>query len=136
VLIFAEGPAITSMVIVALLAATITFVMRRVAAKWIESRKMELQREAHADHRRAEESFSSQFSRMEVRLHDFSRDVEGRIQTRLAILDQLVLDADREIARLQDLLKRQNSNPVTGQPLVQNGPDIRIGRPAFPDCGL
>lgn len=42
---------------------------------------------------------------LEVRLHDFSREVEARLETRAAQLDGLVTAADREIARLTDLLK-------------------------------
>src|SRR5579872_5652177 len=41
---------------------------------------------------------------LEVRLFDFAREVEGRMQTRIAVLDRLIVDADREILRLQDLL--------------------------------
>ncbi|HTN04404.1 hypothetical protein [Planctellipticum variicoloris] len=41
---------------------------------------------------------------MEVRLHDEMRAVEGRIDNRLTVLDQLILDADREIQRLTVLL--------------------------------
>lgn len=41
---------------------------------------------------------------MEVRLHDELRAVEGRIGSRLSVLDQLIVDADREIQRLTALL--------------------------------
>jgi hypothetical protein len=41
---------------------------------------------------------------LEVRLHDFAREVEARLETRALQLDQLVLEADREITRLTDLL--------------------------------
>ena len=42
---------------------------------------------------------------LEVRLHDFSREVEARLETRASQLDSLVAQADREIVRLGDLLK-------------------------------
>jgi hypothetical protein len=42
--------------------------------------------------------------KLEVRLFDFAREVEGRLQTRSTILDRLIVEADREILRLQDLL--------------------------------
>jgi len=42
--------------------------------------------------------------KLEIRLFDFAREVEGRMQTKIAVLDRLIVDADREILRLQDLL--------------------------------
>jgi hypothetical protein len=58
--------------------------------------------------------------RFEIRLHEYSRDVEARMETRLARLDRLVVSADQEICRLQDLLEKKGKRP-------QNGPDIAIG---------
>ena len=45
---------------------------------------------------------------LEVRLHEFAREVEGRIMTRIAVLDRLIVDADREIASLKHLLAATN----------------------------
>ena len=55
---------------------------------------------------------------LEVRLHDFSREVEARLEKRAVELDALVAAADREIVRLTDLLK--NSSPAKDP----RGPDI------------
>jgi hypothetical protein len=52
----------------------------------------------------AELSAEAVVEKLEVRLFDFAREVEGRMQTRIAVLDRLIVDADREILRLQDLL--------------------------------
>ena len=52
----------------------------------------------------AEMSAEAVVEKLEVRLFDFAREVEGRMQTRIAVLDRLIIDADREILRLQDLL--------------------------------
>lgn len=38
---------------------------------------------------------------LELRLYDFGREVEGRMETRLAILDELITEADREIGELR-----------------------------------
>jgi hypothetical protein len=85
--------------------------------------------------------------KLEVRLFDFAREVEGRMQSRIAVLDRLIVDADREILRLQDLLAATKDlggrgaagagfvdPPSTGAP---NGtrppdrqPDILLPRPA------
>jgi len=53
-----------------------------------------------------------------VRLHDFSREVEARLEKRAVELDGLVAVADREIARLTDLLK---AAPANKDP---RGPDL------------
>jgi len=65
-----------------------------------------------------------QLDQFEVRLHEYSRDVESRMETRLAQLDRLVVSADREICRLQDLLQK-NRQP-------QQGPDVVAGDDASP----
>jgi hypothetical protein len=45
-------------------------------------------------------------SRVEVRLHDSLREAQGRLDTKIAALNQLIVDADRESARLERLLAR------------------------------
>ena len=47
---------------------------------------------------------------LEVRLHDFAREVEARLETRAVELDALVAAADREIVRLSELVK--NGTPA------------------------
>jgi len=51
---------------------------------------------------------------LEVRLHDFAREVEGRMLTRIAVLDRLIVDADREIRQLQELLAATTSGAGPG----------------------
>ncbi len=43
--------------------------------------------------------------KMEVRMYDYSRDVEARIGTQLAVLDRLMNEAQRETDRLEELLE-------------------------------
>jgi len=59
---------------------------------------------------------------LEVRLHDFAREVEGRMLTRIAVLDRLIVDADREIRRLQELLAATtgDNGPVSHHPASAN----------------
>jgi hypothetical protein len=54
--------------------------------------------------------------KLEVRLFDFAREVEGRLQTKIAVLDRLIVDADREIIRLEQVLaeSRRTGMPVSG----------------------
>ena len=58
----------------------------------------------------------SQVQKMEVRLYDFGREVEGRIQRNLATLDQLIAESDREIVRLQDELETWRRRGSTAGP--------------------
>ncbi len=68
--------------------------------------------------------------KLEVRLYDFAREVEGRMQTKIAVLDRLIVDADREIIRLERVLaeSRRTGTSVSGtsrQPDAIVSPDQR-----------
>jgi hypothetical protein len=43
-------------------------------------------------------------------LDDLAREIEGQIQAQNALLDRLIIDGDREILRLQDLLTRVSTD--------------------------
>ena len=56
---------------------------------------------------------------LELRLYDFSREVEGRMDTKLTVLDELIAEADREITELRQVvppdkrLEISTSRPVS-----------------------
>ncbi|MFO1020640.1 MAG: hypothetical protein U0903_08085 [Planctomycetales bacterium] len=52
----------------------------------------------------------------ELKLHEWERQVDGRMQTRLAVLDQLILDADRKIELLQKTLAELRNGPASHGP--------------------
>lgn len=54
---------------------------------------------------------------LEVRLHDYGRSVEARIENRLTVLDQLILEADQEIARLEAILAEARIDSPVDRPL-------------------
>ena len=54
-------------------------------------------------------SAESQIHQLEVRLHDYDRDVAARVETTLTMLDQLIDEADREIVRLETLLEERRA---------------------------
>ncbi len=60
---------------------------------------------------------------MEVRLFDYGREVEGRVETTLTLLDRLIMDAESEVTRLEDLLSvsraSSTSEPVNQERLQQ-----------------
>jgi hypothetical protein len=62
-----------------------------------------------------EKSTTARMARLEVRLHEFGRHVEARTQSRIALLDRLVTDADRESARLQRGLDEVRAAAHSGQ---------------------
>ncbi|MHC4875360.1 MAG: hypothetical protein ACYTGL_02605 [Planctomycetota bacterium] len=69
--------------------------------------------------RRRKES-ERQLEQHEVRLHETARTTEAVLQTKLSILDEMVAETDREIARLEDLLEEAKSIP---SPLKQDESD-------------
>lgn len=75
-------------------------------------------REFRAELQVIEGSAEGLVQQMEVRLHDEMRAVEGRIGNRLAVLDELILDADREIQRLTVLLTESRRETLIDRELT------------------
>jgi len=68
---------------------------------------------------RAQARAEGRIAHLEVRLHDFAREVEARMETRALRLDSLVVAGDREIVRLSALLNQlSDSIGATRQPDV------------------
>ncbi len=76
-------------------------------------------RELQQERREREQSPESLIHEMEVRLLDFGREVEGRVETTLTVLDRLIIDAEQEIHRLEDLLKTSQATRQQPQSLPQ-----------------
>ena len=57
------------------------------------------------------ESARAELDQHEVRMHDTARDAQAVLQTKVAVLDQMVVEADREIARLEQLLEEIRDIP-------------------------
>ncbi len=74
------------------------------------------------ENERAQARAEARIAQLEVRLHDFAREVEARMETRAQQLDSLVVAGDREIVRLSALLNRfQNTDGGSqGQPAGRN----------------
>ena len=93
-----------SLIIFGLLVVVAVFVFRRTIARAVIARGRDDASPTAEDFESAESSAHGHTEMLEVRLHDFAREVEGRMLTRIAVLDRLIVDADREIRRLQELL--------------------------------
>ncbi|GAB4157078.1 MAG: hypothetical protein Tsb009_34100 [Planctomycetaceae bacterium] len=114
-----------------LLGVAILFVallMRRSAVR--RSRKSRMSdpvQEVRLAFAKAEKEGRSELEKLEMRLYEFSREMEAGMETRLARLDQLVQQADKEIARLEVLLRLQQPGE-NSSPNVLNASERRIIR--------
>ncbi len=119
---FAEALSPTQLVLVGLMILAGAFVLRRSTVLSQRSKARDVAGELRREMRYAEQTVSSQIRKLEVRLYDYGREVEGRLQTKMVQLDRLIVDADREIDRLQQLVdESRQGNPSTG---MKAGPDI------------
>jgi hypothetical protein len=64
---------------------------------------------------RAQARAEGRIAHLEVRLHDFAREVEARMETRALQLDSLVVASDREIVRLSALLNQLSDSLGTSR---------------------
>lgn len=81
-----------------------SFVIRRSWTRGRQSRLRNPLKELQQELKAGENSPVRLIESMELRMHDYAREVEGRVETRLALLDELVQEADREIDRLEKAL--------------------------------
>ncbi len=92
------------LVLIGSLILVVIFVLRRSSILSQRSRGRDVLNEVRDDLRKAEQSAAGGIRRLEVRLYDYGREIEGQVQTRMTALDQLVLEAEQEAARLKQLL--------------------------------
>jgi hypothetical protein len=98
-----------SLIVLGLAVVVLVFVMRRTMLRmWRPPDKRSEPAATQDDFEAAEKGAVHATEMLEVRLHEFARDVEGRMLTRMAVLDRLIVDADREIVRLKELLALTN----------------------------
>ena len=78
--------------------------------------------EARESMRQAENTPQGIAQQAETSLAEYTREVEGRMETRIEVLDQLIVEADKEIARLEESLetRRETTEPSKNSA----GPDL------------
>jgi hypothetical protein len=81
--------------------------------------KQDSLQDALSDVHALESSARGIVQKLEVRAYDYSREVEARIDNRLSVLDQLIVDADREIDRLQAMLAESRRSQLPDRELTQ-----------------
>jgi hypothetical protein len=96
-----SGP---QLILLGLAILVIGFLLWRSFTLGKKSRERDPAAEARAEMRAAERSAESEVRKLEIRLHNYGREVEGRVQTTLTLLDRLILEADQETERLHGLL--------------------------------
>ncbi len=91
------------MIVGGLLLLVVAYVLRRSFSQSKTSRARDPLQEAHAEIRTAEAGYAATISKMEVKLNDYAREVEGRIDTKIVVLDRLIVEAKAVIERLEQL---------------------------------
>jgi DNA-directed RNA polymerase specialized sigma24 family protein len=81
--------------------------------------------EEESDH--AESMAARRTAALEVRIYDFSREIEAKLEKRAVELDALVAAADREIVRLTDLLKKTSAGKGSRVPDLVRHADAASG---------
>jgi hypothetical protein len=113
---FLSGP---QFVVLGLLILVIGFVLRRSAMLNRRSQARDPAAEVRSEIHNAERAAGNWIHSLEVRMHDYSREVEGRIETNLTRLDQLIVASDREIERLSQLIEESSGR----KPELSQTPD-------------
>ena len=117
------------MVILGLLILVTGFVLRRSAILSKRSEARDPAAEVRSEIHNAERTAGNRIHSLEVRLHDYSREVEGRIETNLARLDQLIAAADCEVERLSQLIQESSGQkPDFSQASGNNQPELSEGQ--------
>ena len=82
----------SQMVLLGLLLLVTAFVLRRSFSGIKKSQQRDPLKEARQEIRAAETGHAAKINRMELKLHDYDREIDGRTQTQIALLDQLVIE--------------------------------------------
>jgi len=93
----------SQMILGGLMLIVVAFLLRRSFTKSKTSRQRDPMSEARREIHVAESSYAAKINQMEVRLHDYAREVEGRIGTKIALLNRLLAEADEKLQRLEEL---------------------------------
>jgi hypothetical protein len=105
-----------TIIAIGLSVVALVFILRRTVMRPSSRNRGLSVSQTPAEIEAAENTATALVEQLEVRLYDFAREVEGRMQTKIAVLDRLIINADREIIRLEQVLaesRRLGIAPVT-----------------------
>jgi len=101
------------------------FLFRRTVKRIQISQSRNPLAEVQREVRQQEQAQRNSLHQQEVRLHEFSREVEGRIQTRIATLEQMIQQADDTIQRLESVLAALEHTPAASTPDSQHEQQLK-----------
>jgi hypothetical protein len=84
---------------------------------------------ADEEHDHVESNAARRLANLEVRLYDYAREVEARLEKRIVELNTLVAAADKEIMRLTDLLKNSPAGQESPASPTGRTPPIDVSGP-------
>ena len=93
-----------TIIAIGLSVVALVFILRRTVMRTGSRNRPLTISQTPAEIEAAENTATALVEQLEVRLYDFAREVEGRMQTKIAVLDRLIINADREIIRLEQVL--------------------------------
>jgi hypothetical protein len=88
-----------------------SWLLRRGHTRRIELLRRNPLAEAKASIRASEVTPEAEWVRREVRLHDLVRENEARLNSRIVVLQELISEADRASARIEQLLAAAGLSP-------------------------
>ncbi len=112
-MLIADLISLEDIILIGLMLLSVAILMRRTARRSGRSRKRDVLSEVRAEMHSAEQAEVSHLNQLEVRLFDYEREVGARISTTLSVLDELVQEADHEIARLETLLDKKKEGRIS-----------------------
>ena len=102
------------------------FLIRRTAHRLGVSRARNPHSEAKRELLKREQEQQGSIQELEVRIHNFTREAEAQIQTRLAVLAEQTKQADATIARLENKLSSVNNDEQPNEEQQQQATTLRI----------
>ena len=108
-------PSSGEMILGGLMLLVMAFLLRRSFTQSKASRNRDPQKEAHTEIHAAESSYAAAINKMELRVNDYAREVEGRIGTKIAVLDRLLVEAEASIKRLEELSQQRPAGGGTAE---------------------
>ncbi|MBW3543419.1 MAG: hypothetical protein KY476_24465 [Planctomycetes bacterium] len=104
----------SSLMLLGLSALVGGLLLRRASLKRRQLEGRDVALEVRSEAERSRRSGAAHVERLESRLHDYRREVEGRVETTMAVLDRLIEEAAGEIDRLETLLTESRRDGATG----------------------
>jgi DNA-directed RNA polymerase specialized sigma24 family protein len=107
-----------NLIVVALM-AWCAVMMRNAALRRRQSPRRDVDKELSNEPRIRQRSAEGRMPQLEIRLHNYDRDVAARVKSTLNLLDQLISEGDQEIVRLESLIENRKLAKTSSLPAEQ-----------------